>query len=121
MPKYLISASRPDYQGNIVGIHFQDGAATVDPAADDQQRAALGYFQRAGYSMVVLPEEAEEPPTEAGPEPFDPAAHSVDDVLAHLAQAAPDERARVIAAESDSKARKTILAASETEQQGAQS
>ena len=46
---------------------------------------------------------------------FDPAAHTVDDVLAYLGLAeggqhlTPEELARVIAAESEGKARKTLL------------
>ncbi|MGW4810548.1 hypothetical protein ACWEPB_02735 [Kitasatospora cineracea] len=62
MPKYLVSAPRPDFQGAIVGVHFRDGAATVDPAADDAQRAALQYFQRAGYTMTAIDEPVDDAP-----------------------------------------------------------
>jgi hypothetical protein len=40
---------------------------------------------------------------------FDPSAHTVDDVLAYLDSADDAERGRVIAAERDGKARKTLL------------
>jgi hypothetical protein len=40
--------------------------------------------------------------------PYDPAEHNATDVVAHLEQADDDERARVIAAETAGKARKTI-------------
>jgi hypothetical protein len=53
---YLVSAPRPDHQGAIVGVHFRDGVATVDPAADSTQQAALQYFRRAGYSIVAIDE-----------------------------------------------------------------
>lgn len=42
-------------------------------------------------------------------EAFDPSDHGVPEVVAHLEQAEDGERARVIAAESAGKARKTIL------------
>lgn len=45
-----------------------------------------------------------------GAEGFDPAEHTVEDVLAHL-EAHPDERDAVLAAERDGKARVTLLAA----------
>ena len=40
---------------------------------------------------------------------FDPSEHSVEDVLVHLDQADDDERRRVLVAERDGKARKSIL------------
>lgn len=52
------------------------------------------------------------PEPEPDPE-FDPSAHNIDVVTAHLAAADADERARVIAAETAGKARKTITEWSE--------
>ncbi|MFD8596974.1 hypothetical protein ACFV1L_18430 [Kitasatospora sp. NPDC059646] len=46
--------------------------------------------------------------------PFDPDAHTVEDVLAHLLAADGDERARVLAAEAEGKARKGVLEANLT-------
>ncbi|MFF1790755.1 hypothetical protein ACFVX9_30360 [Kitasatospora sp. NPDC058243] len=110
--KYLVSAPRPDFQGAIVGVHFRDGAATVDPTADNIQRAALQYFQRANYSMVAVEETPAEPEPGSSPEStedlFDPNTRSVEEVLAHLADADADEQARVLAAEAAGKARTTI-------------
>lgn len=40
---------------------------------------------------------------------FDPSAHSVDEVSAYLADADDAERERVLAAEAEGKARKTLL------------
>jgi trigger factor len=54
--------------------------------------------------------EAEREPVEPEPaEAFDPAEHTVADVLAYLADADDDERARVLAAEAAGEARATIL------------
>lgn len=125
MPKYLVSAPRPDFNDDIVGVRFRDGAAVVDPAASSQERSALAYFQRAGYAMTELdetPAEAAEvePVTEA--EPFDPAAHPADEVIAHLADADADEKARILAAEqAAAKPRKTVIAAAGGTEQGDQS
>lgn len=44
-------------------------------------------------------------------EAFDPAGHTVDEVLAHLGEADDAERERVLAAEKDGKARKGVLEA----------
>lgn len=55
---------------------------------------------------------ADEPQVDAVDEttPYDPAAHTVDEVLAHLATVDPTEVARILAAEEAGQARKTILA-----------
>ena len=62
MSRYLVSAPRPDHQGQIVGVHFRDGTATVDPAASSVEQAALQYFRRAGYSMVAIEETSDTEP-----------------------------------------------------------
>lgn len=56
------------------------------------------------YPPPVLPD-PDAPEPEA---PFDPAAHNVDDVVAHLETADDNERARVLEAEVAGKARKTV-------------
>lgn len=57
----------------------------------------------------VLEQESdtEEVPVEAGP--FDPSEHGVPDVLAYLKSADPEERVRVLEAEGEGRARKTIM------------
>lgn len=51
------------------------------------------------------------PTAELEAEVFDPAEHTVDDVLEHLAGADADERGRVLELESQGKARKGVLEA----------
>lgn len=126
--RYLIQAPNASFRGEVVGVRFTDGAATIDPAKD---AAAYAYFQRAAYT--VSPVEDPAPPVPAAeqapppdgtgdptvPDPdvaFDPAKHSVEEVLAHLATADETEQARVRAAEADGKARTTIIG-KPTEQQ----
>lgn len=46
---------------------------------------------------------------DSGKRLFDPSTKTAAEVNAHLAKADPDERARVLAAERDGQARKTIL------------
>lgn len=44
---------------------------------------------------------------------FDPSAHNVDEVVAHIETAPEDEAARVLEAEKSGKARKSVIAAGE--------
>lgn len=69
-----------------------------------------------GYELVDEPEDENEDEGDSdsdtdpdAPVPFDPSAHNVDDVEAHLDKADADERARVLAAEAAGKKRKTVL------------
>jgi hypothetical protein len=126
MPKYLISHPDPQFTADLVGLRFTDGTATVDTDAQGGL-AAYSYCQRAGYTVnPVEPEAAaedeDEPDGAEQGEPFDPAARTVEEVLAHLAGADDDERARVLAAEAadGGKQRKSVLAF-EAPQQGEQS
>src|SRR5262245_44890987 len=56
-------------------------------------------------------EEDSEAPAEDDVEEYDPADHTVNEVLAYLENASDEERARVLEAESNGKARKGILEA----------
>ncbi|GAA2825321.1 hypothetical protein RMN57_13225 [Kitasatospora sp. CM 4170] len=56
--RYLVQAPRVDFNGEVAGVRFADGAATLDTA---DQMPALGYFQRAGYVLAPLDEPAEQP------------------------------------------------------------
>lgn len=108
----MLTVSSPEsgFSGEAAGVVFSKGEATLDPAV---HVAALAYFRRRGYRVAeVVPEPVEEqPPTEppGAAAPFDPAGHNVVDVLAYLADADEDERARVLAAEAAGEARATIL------------
>lgn len=122
-----ITSPEPGFSGEVAGVIFAKGEATLDAAV---HVAALAYFRRRGYlvaeveseqvgeaSVVVEPAapepvEPESTPEHAPTEPaeaFDPADHNVVDVVAYLADADEDERARVLAAEAAGEARATIL------------
>ncbi|MFJ6566229.1 hypothetical protein ACIQNU_02325 [Streptomyces sp. NPDC091292] len=136
--KYKIEAPVRSFSGDSVGVQFTKGTGYV---TDDDKagRAALEYFRRHGYGVAVSDgltdeERAQElvtgVPTQRDPivpvEPFDPAKHDAADVLAYLDSLLNDDTAdlaefdRVIAAERDGKARKTILARSEQKKEGDQ-
>ncbi|MCX5587549.1 hypothetical protein [Streptomyces erythrochromogenes] len=100
-----VNSPEPEFSGEVAGVLFAKGEATLDAAA---HATALAYFQRRGYRVTeAVPELAEPAPEQA--EAFDPAEHTVADVLAYLADADEDERARVLAAEAAGEARATIL------------
>lgn len=111
--RHTVSHPDPTFAGVVVGITFEAGTAGVDTNAPGGL-AAYSYFQRAQYGLAPEqepPAAAEDPQTPVDGDPFDPAAHNADEVLAHLAAADDDERARVIAAETAAdKPRKTVLA-----------
>lgn len=102
-----VTAPLKDFTGTVVGVDFKGGIAEFD-AGTDAGRAAYAYFDRAGYGMERLGESepAKTPPL--GDDPYDPAEHSVDEVLAHLDTADADEALRVLDAEGDGKNRVTI-------------
>lgn len=109
MTQYQIQSPEGEFNGEISGVVFRDGAALVSDEVT-QHRAALAYFRRCGYS--ITDEASADPVAPEGPPPaddFDPAEHNVPDVLAYLADADEDERARVLAAEAAGQARATIL------------
>lgn len=110
-----VHSPEPGFSGEVAGVVFARGSATVDPAAPTAT-AALAYFRRRGYSMSdeeylpepVAPDDGQEPDGDE-PVPFDPTAHTVAEVLAYLSSSDEDERARVLAAEEAGEARATIL------------
>jgi hypothetical protein len=117
MAKYTVHSSNLAFTGDIVGVTFTDGAGTVDTDAEGGL-AAYSYFQRAGYSLVSVEESAPAEPAIQVPEgggEFDPAQYPVSAVLAYLATAAPDEAARVLAAEAAGQNRKGIVGQTPTD------
>ncbi|MFJ6061606.1 hypothetical protein ACIQHU_01055 [Streptomyces tendae] len=127
--KFRIEAPVRSFTGESVGVHFHKGTAHVDDSTKDG-RAALEYFRRHGYGVFPADEATEETTEAASPvvptgegEPFDPSKHDAADVLAYLDSLGTDdsdaiaEHERVIAAERDGKARKTILARGEQKQE----
>ncbi|MFE0036831.1 hypothetical protein [Streptomyces sp. NPDC059015] len=134
MTKYQIEAPVRSFSGESVGVTFTKGTGYVDDSTKDG-RAALEYFRRHGYGVTPtdgkteaerLQELVTGAPTQREPvtpaEPFDPSEHDAPEVLAYLDSLGTDdsdavaERERVIAAERDGKARKTILARGEQKQ-----
>lgn len=119
--RYTITTPKREFAGEVAGVSFQRGTGTLDGGAEGAV-AALGYFQRAGYG--ITPDEPAEATVEAPAapvvppedEPFDPAKHNMDEVLAYLnaADTDADEASRVLDAEILGKDRSTI-----TKQRGA--
>lgn len=96
--------SEPSTFGPLT-VTFKDGVAEVD----ELPTPLRAWLETKGYKVEAI---AAEP---AGP--FDPSAHTVDEVLAHLGLAdgsqppTVEEYDRVVAAERDGKARKSLLEA----------
>lgn len=114
MAKFTVTHPDPQFSGDMLGVAFTKGCGTVDVQAEGGL-AAYSYFQRAGYATAPVepepePEQAEEPD---GNEEFDPAAHTVAEVAAYLADADDDEKTRVLAAEQAGQARKGIIGTAE--------
>lgn len=106
--KIKVTAPLKNFTGSVAGVDFKAGVAEFEQDTD-AGRAAYAYFDRSGYRMERQVEpESQEPPAGTGDEPFDPAGHSVDEVLAHLDDASYEEAARVLDAEADGKKRVTI-------------
>lgn len=92
---------RSAYGGTVLDFNA-DGVAEVaqlNPGLDRWLRAA-------GYQVIDLDDPAA---AELGAVVFNPAEHKVEDVLAYLADADEAERDRVIAAEAEGQARKSII------------
>lgn len=108
MTQFQVHSPEGRFNGEISGVVFRDGAAVVSEDSS-AGRAALAYFRRRGYRVTeaeaAVDELVEDDPAAA----FDPGDHNVVDVLAYLAEADDDERARVLAAETAGQARATIL------------
>lgn len=111
-----VSAPVRDFTGNIVGVDFKDGTAEVDTDTD-AGRSAYAYFDRAGYRMerTAEAEPASAPPGPTGNhELYDPAGHSVDEVLTYVDEASYEEAERVLDAEAAGKNRVTITGKRDT-------
>jgi len=111
MTRFEVRAPLPQFTGNVVGIDFVAGIAEID-TDNDAARAAYAYFERAGYRLS--PVQAEDPEADGPqfpppPERFDPAPHTVEEVLTHLNEADTEEATRVLDAEAAGKARATVL------------
>jgi hypothetical protein len=119
MNRYHVTAPDPGFSGESCGVVFTDGAAVV---SDDTKegRAAIEYFRRRGYVLDPAPDTASAAGRNEADELFDPAAHDAAEVIDYLNTLDEDpevdaeaEFARVIAAERQGKARKTVLALAE--------
>lgn len=119
MNTFTVTAPAAGFAGESCGVAFSNGAGRVNDSTKEG-RAAIEYFRRRGYTLT--PEGAADAPTEEPltPDgPFDPSKHDVGEVIAYLDSLGTDdsdavaEFDRIIAAEHDGKARKTILARGE--------
>ncbi|MFI1701958.1 hypothetical protein ACH419_39260 [Streptomyces bobili] len=114
MNQFTVIAPVPGYNGESCGVAFKDGVGHVTDEGKEG-RAAIEYFRRRGYTLVG--EGADEPQDgeqEGGgtppPSPFDPSEHDAPEVVAYLDSTTDgDEIARVLEAERNGKARKTVL------------
>ncbi|MEU4171015.1 hypothetical protein AB0F46_29560 [Streptomyces sp. NPDC026665] len=113
--KYRIEAPVRSFSGESVGVQFTKGTGFVDDSTKEG-RAALEYFRRQGYGVAPSDgktdeERAQEIVTSVVGQrepippavPFDPAQHSVEEVLAHLGEADLEEATRVLDAEAAAK------------------
>ncbi|MGW7198461.1 hypothetical protein [Streptomyces chryseus] len=115
MNRYQIEAPVRSFSGESVGVSFQRGTGYVTDATKEG-RAALEYFRRHNYGVSLAEEKTLEErvqdlvtgPAAAGGSAYDPAEHSVEDVLAYLDEADHDEAQRVLDAEAAGKDRVTI-------------
>ena len=117
MNVFTVTAPAAGFSGESCGVVFQDGTGRVDDSTKEG-RAAMEYFRRRGYTLT--PEGADEEPEAEGTEqrtpddgddPFDPSKHDAPEVIAYLDAHAEDEEevSRVLDAERNGKARKTVL------------
>ncbi|MFD6421557.1 hypothetical protein [Streptomyces sp. NPDC060198] len=115
MTRYQIEAPVRSFSGESAGVQFSKGTAYVTDA-DKPGRAALEYFRRHGYGVAVADEATVEERVQAlvtggqapgstipPAAPYDPAEHSVEDVLAHLAGVEHDDAVRILDAEAGSR------------------
>ncbi|MGW3847181.1 hypothetical protein [Streptomyces fagopyri] len=132
--KYRIEAPVRSFSGDSVGVTFTKGTGFVDDSTKEG-RAALEYFRRHGYGVAPSDGKTDEERAQeivtgvpaqrepVTPVAYDPAKYNQDDVLVYLDSLADkdsDSQAefdRIIAAERDGKARKTILARGEQKQE----
>lgn len=93
---------RSSYGGTVLNFN-QDGVAEVAQVSPGLER----WLKAAGYDLVDLGD----PVAKKDAVQFEPANHTVEEVLEYLASASETERARVLNLEADGKARRTILGA----------
>ncbi len=114
MNQFTVTAPFASFSGESAGVVFKDGVGHVNDASKEG-RAAIEYFRRRGYTLTAESadeDEQTEPRTpDEGGEPFDPSQHDAADVIAYLDAHTDDEAeiARVLEAEKNGKARKTVL------------
>jgi hypothetical protein len=120
MNQFTVTAPAAGFSGESCGVAFKDGVGRVDDSTKEG-RAAIEYFRRRGYALT--PEGADEEhkadveqqASEEGDELFDPSKHDAPDVITYLDSLGTDdsdavaEFERVLEAERNGKARKTIL------------
>lgn len=85
--------SGPASYGDLI-LEFRDGVAETPGTLNDGHRR---YFRRRGFTVEEVTA-------------FDPAAHTVTEVVEYLDSATDQERARVLAAEQAGESRKGVLA-----------
>lgn len=85
--------SGPASYGDLV-LEFRDGVAEAPGELNEGHRR---YFRRRGFTVEEVAA-------------YDPAAHTVTEVIEYLDSATDEERARVLAAEEAGEARKGVLA-----------
>ncbi|MFB7399781.1 hypothetical protein ACFCZR_06375 [Streptomyces rubiginosohelvolus] len=112
--RYQIEAPVRAFSGESAGVQFSKGTGFVTDA-DKPGRAALEYFRRHGYGVAPADDTTveervqalvagEQTPASTPPAaPYDPAEHSVEDVLTHLAGVEHDEAVRILDAEASAK------------------
>lgn len=91
---------RSSYGGTVLNFN-SDGVAEVAQVSPGLER----WLRAAGYDLVDL----DDPVSKKEAIQFEPANHTVEDVLEYLASASEKERTRVLNLEADGKARRTIL------------
>ena len=114
MNQFTVTTPAEGFNGESCGVEFKDSVGRVNDSSKEG-RAAIEYFRRRGYTLTREGAEEEEQtelhtPAE-GDGLFDPAKHDAADVIAYLDAHTDDadEVARVLEAEKNGKARKTVL------------
>ena len=104
MPSTTITAPVKGFTGSTaIGptvLDFTDGEATTNV---DLPEGTIAYLEANGYGVTKAQGDSDSDGL------FDPSAHNVDDVLAHMKDADADEVERVKAAEAADKNRKGVI------------
>jgi hypothetical protein len=113
-PVAFVAGQLVDDKHPILKTHghlFADPEATPRTAPPVQLKPVEEATANPGEQRTLTPPA---PATEVTPpddKPFDPSEHTTPEVLAYLADASEEERARVLAAEAQGRNRKGVLAA----------